>query len=461
MKIIEFGIIALLILTPLPAASTDDWAVLAIELGAAFLAAVYVLSRRRPVLNAKLAAKLVWPGRLLIGLFVFISVQFIPIPKPILSFFSPNAVELRQAYSPHFAEIKTMTLSLVPIRTFRAALELLAYVLIGFLVVRTFVHRRQIQRLMTVLAACGAVQALYALFELYRSNPHVLFYKKVYNLGSATGTFINRNHFSGYLELIIPIALTLLLARIDMFSLAGKRWPEKMSQMTGKGFSGNVILIIAIVIMSLGVLKSQSRSGAFILVLTFVLFFELTVFHFSKARYGQTWIKTVLKSVFLLVTIGALYVGVEGTLSRFASDRLLQDGRPQYWNNVLTMFARFPVFGTGYGTFADVYPAFQTVTLEGRLVHAHNDFLENLAELGIIGFALMMGAIGFLLLDGFRTWSKRRHPQIKALGMGGFVSAAAILVHGLTDFNLHIPANAVLFSVILGLAYAAAYYRKA
>jgi O-antigen ligase len=125
------------------------------------------------------------------------------------------------------------------------------------------------------------------------------------------------------------------------------------------------------------------------------------------------------------------------------------------------VFGDFPVAGTGLGTFADVYPAYETVPLEGRLLHAHNDYLENLSDLGLAGFALLLGTVLFLTVDGFLVWSKRRQLQIKSLGMGGFVAVAAILVHSLTDFNLHIPANTLLFAVVLGLAYTTAYYRKA
>jgi O-antigen ligase len=199
----------------------------------------------------------------------------------------------------------------------------------------------------------------------------------------------------------------------------------------------------------------------FVLLFIFVLFFELTVFHFSARRYRQAWIKTYLKAAFILATIAVLFAGVEATMGRFAKDNLLLDGRPQYWNSALAVFRDFPLLGTGLGTFADVYPAYGTGPLEGRLTHAHNDFLEYLTDLGMVGFALLLATISFLAIDGFLTWSKRRHPQIKALGMGGFVSVAAILVHSITDFNLHIPANMLLFAVVLSLTFTTAYYRKA
>jgi O-antigen ligase len=459
-RIIEYGILGLLILSPLPAASVDDWAILAIELTAALLAAVYALTVQRPRLNPRMTSRLIWPRRTLAVFLGLLVLQIIPLPKGLVALLSPGAAALRARFSAGFGGSAQATLSLVPTHTLRAALEILAYALIGFLVVRTVTHRRQIERFLIVLAAAGTFQAFYGLFELFHKNPRVLFFAKVYNLNSATGTFVNRNHFSGYLEMIIPLALGLLIARVDLLSLAGKSWPDKIAQIAGRGFTFNVLILISVVVMSLAIVRSNSRSGVFILLFIFVLFFELTVFHFSAQRYRQEWIKNFLKAVFVLVTIGALYTGIEATMGRFAKDNLLQEGRPQYWASAAAIFGDYPVWGTGLGTFGDIYPAYGTIPLEGRLTHAHNDYLEYLSDLGLLGFAALLATIAFLVGDGFLTWSKRRHPQIKGLGMGGFVAVAAMLVHSFTDFNLHIPANMLLFSVVLGLMYATAYYRK-
>lgn len=456
----EYAILALLIFSPLPAASVEDWSILAIELVAA-LAAAATLVQPMPHLNAKLEAKLRLPGFLALGLFAFLGLQLLPLPKFIARILSPTMAGLRERFDPGFAQAKSLSLSLVPAHTAREALELLAYVLIGWTVLRTVTHRRQIHRYLSVLVALGTIQAFYGLFELYRDKPRILFSPKVYNLNSATGTFINRNHFSGYLELILPLALTLVIARIDIFSLAGKRWAEKLGQITGRGFALNILALIGAVVMALAIVLSRSRSGVFILFFIFLLFFLLTAYHFSKTRYRQAWIKTFLKAAFGLIAAASLYVGVEATVGRFSQDNLLQEGRPQYWASVLQIVSDSPFVGTGWGTFGAVYPLYETVALEGRLLHAHNDYLETLAELGILGSVLLFGLILWPAVDAFRTWSKRRHPGITGLGMGGFVALAAMLVHSLTDFNLHIPANAVLFSVVLALTVVTAYYRKA
>jgi O-antigen ligase len=460
-KIIEYGLLALIVFTPLPIASVDDWAILLIELVAVFLTAVYFLMGSKPHMNGRLLQRLHWPRYAFAALFIlFLPFQLIPIPKSILRLFSPHAYALQQQYSPRFAEMKSISLSLVPSQTLREGLLLIAYVLIGFLVVRVITRRAQIRRMMMVMVGMGVFEAFFGLFELYQKSPSLLFYQKSHNLDSATGTFVNRNHFSGYLELIIPIALALVISRIDLFTMPGKKWRQRLAVLTGKGTSINILLGIGITVMSLGILLSNSRSGGVLLVVIFMLFFELIVFYFSRSRFQKIWIKNFLKIMFIVVTLIALYVGIESMVGRFSLDNLLQDGRPRYWTTVMRIVKDFPLFGTGLGTFGLVYEAYETLGLSGMLVHAHNDYLEYLSELGILGFALLAAGVLFITVDSFLTWAKRRNPEVKSLALGGLVSVFVMLVHSLTDFNLHIPANALLFTMILSLNWSAIYYRK-
>jgi len=125
-----------------------------------------------------------------------------------------------------------------------------------------------------------------------------------------------------------------------------------------------------------------------------------------------------LAVVFILILFIALYVGIDANLERFALDNLLHEDRPVVWANTLSIFSNHPLFGTGLGTFASIYPAYEDSKEFARYSHAHNDYLEYLAELGIFGFVFLVG------------------------------------------FNLHIPANMVLFSVVLSLSMTVAFYKR-
>jgi O-antigen ligase len=459
-KIIEYGILSVIVFSPLPAASVYEWSILVIQLVVLVMMAAYVLMREKPQNNELISRTLKWPGYLFSGLFVFILFQIIPLPRFIIALLSPNTYSFQALFSPDFSSARFMSLSLIPSHTFREGLELFAYFLLGFLIIKNVTTRKQIKRIVYVLVIMGFFEAFYGMYEMYNKNPRLLFLKKVHYVDVVTGTFVNRNHLSGYLEMIIPIALGLIIARISLFSLAGLKWRDKILRLSEKGLSMNLLLSAGIVVMAVAIIFSESRSGVFILIFTFIIFFELTVLYFGRVKERQKWIKNFLKVSFVIITIVALNVGIGSVIERFALDDLLHEGRPVVWGKVVEIIGDYPLFGTGLGTFASIYPAYDESGKSVRYSHAHNDYLEFLSELGIVGLILLFGGLAFIVVSSFLIWRVRRHPEVKGLALGGIVGIIAILIHSITDFNLHIPANMVLFTVILTLTLVTAFYKR-
>ena len=87
--------------------------------------------------------------------------------------------------------------------------------------------------------------------------------------------------------------------------------------------------------------------------------------------------------------------------------------------------------------------------------HAHNDYVELLTGTGSAGFLLGAGAGLVFFRNVFRRWRQKRSMFGKCIGAGGLASLVAIAIHSFVDFNLHIPANAMLFAVISAITYAA------
>ena len=459
-KIIEFGIFALLVLSPLPAASVNEWSVLIIQLIALVMAAAYILMGEKPANNDSLSRSLKWPRYLFIGLFLVILIQMIPFPKFLIQLLSPGTSSYQQNFSLDSQTFKFMSISVIPVQTLRAVLEILSYFLVGFLIIKTVTTRRQIMRIFSLLVAMGAFEAFYGLFELWNKSPRILFYRKVHTLDAVTGTFVNRNHLSGYLEMVIPLAIGLIIARIDLFSFSGLKWKQKLLRLSEKGLAVNVLITIAIVLMSLGIIFSKSRSGVAILIITFLLFFEMTVLYFSASQRRQKGIRVFLGSAFLIITLISLYLGIGATIERFSLDHLLREQRPIFWANALRIFSNFPLFGSGLGTLPSLFPDVEQDGVLVRAFHAHNDYLEYLAELGALGMILLLGGILFLAFKSFLVWRERKHPEVKGLALGGIISIVAILIHSLTDFNLHIPANMLLFSVVISSTVVASFYKR-
>lgn len=433
---------------------------LVIQLLVLIMLGAYVLMKERPPVNESLA-RAARPARYLFYAFwVFITLQWLPLPVNVVRTLSPRAYAYRRLYAVDFSGIRSMSLSLIPSHTLQAGLELLAGFLLGFLVLRTVGRRQQILRIWIALISVGVFEAFYGLFELYNRNPRILFYKKAYNLDSVTGTFVNRNHLSGYLEMIIPLAVGLLIARLGAFSSSPLTWREKLLALQERGFARNLLLFIAVIAMAMAVVFSTSRSGFSILVITFILFLGLVAIYFEIPLLRKKWINSSLKGVVLIITIMSVYFGVSATLERFSLDSLLSEERPIYWAHSLKMFTGYPLVGTGLGTFGALAPNLERGSGLRTIVHAHNDYLEYLSELGLIGFLILAGAVLLMAAVSFNSWRQRRHPEVKGLALGGIVSLICILIHSFTDFNLHIPANLILFSIVLPLTLVTAFYKR-
>lgn len=305
----------------------------------------------------------------------------------------------------------------------------------------------------------GIFQALYGLFELYNKNPRILFYEKMYGLDSVSGTFVNRNHFSGYMEMIIPLAIGLVIAKIDLFSLMNLRWRDRILRLSEKGLSTSILVSLSIVVMAIAVIFSKSRSGVFLILFAFILFLGMIVLFFRRSEDQKRLTRNFVAGVFIVIIFVSLYVGIDATIERFALDKLLREGRPTYWANTAELFTDYSLFGTGLGTFPSLYPDRESGDTLIRLYHAHNDYIEYMSELGIVGIVLLMGGILYILIKSFMVWKGRRHPEVKGLGLGGIIAVICILIHSLTDFNLHIPANMLLFSVVISLTAVVVFYK--
>ena len=119
--------------------------------------------------------------------------------------------------------------------------------------------------------------------------------------------------------------------------------------------------------------------------------------------------------------------------------------------DTLRMIEAFPAAGVGFGAFTWAYPAFSSPQVRLHYTHAHDDLLQLAAEGGLLALAFLALALVALFRFGFRALRDARDPVVTGAAFG----LSALLVHGLVDFNFHIPANAAIAALLSGILFGA------
>ena len=374
--------------------------------------------------------------------------QLLPIPTSLLRWLRPSHAPWNIT-SPENAPPTFSTLSIAPYAT-RTHLVLLACCTAVFFFARTLGQDRQARRrLVGWLLALGTFEALYGLLQYLSGWQKIFNYAKKYNLEEATGTYINRNHFAGFLEMVIPFGLALVLyenAKLMRGTHPVRRWKAILS---AENLPRVGLRFLATAVMLAGLAFSRSRMGIVAAASSLALLAAFSGFQ----RKAGLWFAAVLM---VCVTTLVLWMGATSTFERFGSlgqeYSAAGESRLSLWIDSARLVAGHPLLGSGLGTFPVAFTTVQTTFLGKFVNHAHNDYLEFASDLGVPAAILLFGSIAAVFV---RLASKIASASVsfeKAAALGCLGAIAAILLHSLADFNLYIPANALVFSCILGLA---------
>jgi O-antigen ligase len=251
-----------------------------------------------------------------------------------------------------------------------------------------------------------------------------------YNPNRLSSTFDNANHLAGYMAMSIPLSLGFIL-----FELKG----AKRSLIFG-----------LFLLMCIALILSQSRGGwvASIFGLAFMISVILTHWYYIKKR------------IVVFLTPGILVLLIMALYSTSAVERIRtfekKENIPSFkarvivWGGAIDVIKDHPIIGTGPGTFSTVFTQYQPPGFTFRSLWADNDYLHFISELGV---ALVIVIIWMIVGFYRRGFKKIKHPNrfIKGTIIGAMSGITAILFHSIVDFNLHIPANALLFTILCAI----------
>lgn len=329
----------------------------------------------------------------------------------------------------------------------------LAYLGLFVLVLGLFKTRKRLTILLGVLVVSGVAQAFYGAvlvltdFEWLRIGPD--------SGRVVSGSFVNRNHMAGYLEMTLACAIGLLLAlREDRVF----RWHHLAALLIGP----KAWLRLALVVMVIALVMTHSRMGNTAFFTSLLVVGGLFTLMTPTKRLRNALILVSVLVVDLLVI--SQWFGLEELQTRLANTQVedqVVDGEVVRRENVsrddvavyaLPQFRERPVVGFGAGTFETSFQRFPGRDITGLFDHAHNDYLQFAIEFGVVGFLPLAGFVGLALWHGLRGMAQRESLYRSGLATGVVMGLVALLIHSATDFNLQIPANAAHFVVLCALA---------
>jgi O-antigen ligase len=330
-----------------------------------------------------------------------------------------------------------------------SALELVALALFYVLVYGACSDSRAFRALLGALALIGGAEATYGVLNLLAGNHTLLIWKRWIFFDSATGTLSSRNHFAYLMEMLLPVAIAFAI-------ICGRDAGRQANAQTSEHRARTALIGTIAMVSGLGLIFSHSRMGILSFALAVSAVFALDRWvrpsHDDSGRTERRGLPIVAIGVAVMALGLAAAIGLDSVLERFLRvDNDFVSGRLPIWRAALGMFAAHPVIGNGWGTFQSLLPAYRIEPNGFYYTHAHNDYLEVLAEGGVVGFAIVV-----ILLAMFA----RRLTEVLATSLSHTqrstvrwlaVAISSTLIHSLADYGLRVPGVALTFVAVTAL----------
>lgn len=396
-----YSLAALLMFAPLAFGAVEAWAIFALQLGACILVCTWLM---RQIRAERIMAR--WN----------------PVFLPMAAFGALAIVQLAPGVSAYRHA------------TYSTFLLYVTYGLVCFLLTQVLERTRHLRRLGVVFTVYGSALAAFAVLQSLSSSGKLYWIRTPRFGGWIYGPYVNHNHYAGLMEMLAPIPLVYAFSR---YAHGRKKWLAA----SAAAFIGASIFL------------SGSRGGMAAFAIELAIF---VCFLFRERTNNRI---ALLLGAFLLVAVGSIaWIGGSEVSSRISTiadykrPDMNTDIRLKIDRDALHMIAARPFMGWGLGTFADVYPQFRSFYTNSLVNEAHNDYLQTLIEMGVLGFGiatwLLVAAIRPALRKA-RNWPSDVNGIVT---MAALLGISGIMVHSFVDFNLEIPANAMLFYVLCTVA---------
>jgi O-antigen ligase len=420
------------------------WAYWPLLAGLACVGAAGLASHHREIISANRRTLIAF-----VAIAVAMTIQLVPVPREALLTFTPETDGLLRRMNLAFAAAPgAHPISVEPAATLRA---LLFFTCLGAfaLGLAGALSRHGAAALAVGAIVLGVIVALVAIVQRSAGNGLIYGFWKPQEGGIPYGPFVNRNHFAGWTVMVVSLSLGVLCARTA--SVAGQKlpdWRARILWLSSPAASKLILLGSALAVMSVALVLTLSRSGiaAFAVALA-----VMGVFVRRDTASGRH--KLALSAYLaILVMVGSVAAGTSAVVQRFAAANWIELGdRRTAWALALDIASDFPIAGAGINTFGTLSPVYTENALPVHYGEAHNDYLQLVAEGGLLVCVPAAAGVWLLVSDVRRRFGEADRATYW-LRAGATTGVLAMAFQEIVDFSLQIPGNAACFAMLLAIA---------
>ncbi len=436
--------LATLFFAPLAFGTVEVWSLATVELLVCSTAILYFFQIRKknePVFNV--------PGLLPLGLLIsWMFFQLIPLPPAVVQVIAPA---IYRTYEPILSAGDSGSWIPLTVMQKTTSLELLrisCYGLFYILTVQLLSDGGRLTKTVHCVVWLAIAIAFLAIIQKFTSPDKIYWFRATPDRAGTVGPWVYHNHFAGFMEMLCPLVLALFLyyrPTVDYSDTLRAKVAAVFTEPSGNlhfFFGFGILLIFSSVLVSL------SRGGVISMSLSLLLF----IFLLGRKKTNSGLLFVLLFCGFLLALSWFGWEPLVNKFNRaFAETGGIKDARLMIWKDAAGMIRDFLFTGSGFGTFVNVYPQYRTVAGSLVAVHAHNDYIELFTDGGLIGFILAAWFVLTVIVHGWKKIVLRRDRYAILLGIGALTGIVSLLLHSVTDFNLHNGANGLYFFFLCGL----------
>lgn len=317
---------------------------------------------------------------------------------------------------------------------------------------RIFSSAGNLNLILILLSCYGLAMGLFGLIQHFGWNGR-FYWIRAQELSNSIpfGPFANRNHFAGYMELLLPWPLIAILDRhrsreVKLFYASSAVWIGLAAVWTMSRGGMISILTQILVVISLSRYVSRTPSD------------DASSLTLRLRQYGAPVL------IVMAIAIGTFWLGSEQITSRLSPARMslpsggiddpqknFSTSRGLFWTAAWEVFRAHPLTGAGLGSFPVAFRIFSPQSGPDPLVaQAHNDYLQILADTGIAGAACLAWFIGLLFLN-WRRGLLSGSATVRATTLACCAACSGLMVHSIFDFNLQLPSHSLLFALLASI----------